>query len=203
MKLDSRKLSCKICVTIGLYILFLVLIQSGDVLAASGGGDHHGNPGPNAKFYHHLFNFVILVGLLFFLLRKPALNFFQSRSKSLEQEINQNKILFAEIKKENDELKKKIGALEAESAELINSFKQSGEEEKERIIKEAKVYAEQLKEDAKKIASSEVAKAYEELKDMVVELSYEQATKLIREEVKTGGQKLVSEFTRDLKSIAK
>lgn len=188
---------------IGLFLVLMFLAQLEPAIAAGGGGGtHHGNPGPNAGFFQHLLNFSILVGLLFFFLRKPVISFFKSRSELLNQEINQNRELFDQIKAENDQLKKKIAHLEAETAELISSFQKSGEAEKKKIIEEAEAYAAQIKGDAKKIADTEIARAYSELKDMVVELSVEGAEKMIRQNVDSAKQaELVQDYRKDLSSL--
>lgn len=203
MKFQTTKFNCKVCLIIGLFLVMMILAQVSPAMAAGGGGGHHdGNPGPNAGFFQHVLNFSILVGLLFFFLRKPVIAFFQSRSELLNQEINANRILFDQIKAENDQLKQKIASLEAETAELIGSFQKSGELEKKKIIEEAQAYADQIKGDAKKIADTEIARAYSELKDMVVDLSIERAQNLIQQKVDDSKQaELVGAYKKDLSNL--
>ena len=82
---------------------------------------------------------------------------------------------------------------------LIQNFKENGEAEKIKIIEQAREYSEKLKEDAKKIADSELKRAKEELKLATVGMARDLAEKSLKEAVKSEDEtRLVQEFLKQV-----
>lgn len=159
-----------------LTVLILSFFYSPSLMAAGGGGSH----GPDYNFFVSVFNFSVLLILLYVFLKKPLKEFFAGRSAELKKAIQESQAAHAEVLKENEELKAKLSRIEAEAAALLADFKREGESEKNKIIKNAQAYAEKLKADASQIADAEVKRAQEELKKITVGLAKELAEKSLK-----------------------
>lgn len=120
----------------------------------------------------HLFNFVLLFGILYFLLYKPVKDFMDKRTEYYKKIDDDAKTNFETSEKVKEEyLKKLAGAEEEISAKKAKTHKEM-EEKNALKIKQAEKQAEQIIMDAHQTLEKERAKmlkqAQEEISDMVV-----------------------------------
>ncbi|MBI2341016.1 MAG: ATP synthase F0 subunit B [Deltaproteobacteria bacterium] len=163
---------------------------------------HHGNPGPGLDLVFREINFLILIAVLFFLLRKPVKEFFKHRSATLKGEVEEAKKLNSEARKQHEEISHRLKKVEQETQGLVDSFKKDGEMERGKLLEQARVYAEKIREDAKKIAENEVKKAREDLKEMTVELARNLAQKSIeREMTDADSDRLTKNYVERLRKL--
>lgn len=141
----------------------------------------------------NLINFSIFVGVLFFFLRKPVKEFWESRSGRIRFEIEEGEKLGREAKSRHESLRKTISRLDAETQELVLFLEREGEMEKKQLMDEGKRRSERLKEDGRRILDQEARKARESLKGQVAALALETAEKLVRENLKAEDQKRLSD----------
>lgn len=186
------------------FILLLVAISVSSLVYASPeaheAAGHH--PAITLDFIFRIVNFVIFGGVMFFLLRKPAADFFASRSTTLKVAISEAKAAHAKALSDNREIKARLAKIEEETAALTRSFKDQGALEQEKIISQANEYAQRIREDAKKIAESEFRKAKEQLKETTVLLAHELAEKMIQNELNEDDEDRLADSTiRRLKSL--
>lgn len=146
-------------------------------------GLHHGNPGPSLDTAFRIANFAMLAVILFFLLRKPVAEYFANRSAALKMSVDEAGEAYAVALRQNGEMAKRLENLEKESREMLKTFRQEAESEKVRLINQAVVFSERLKEDVKKIAVGETRKAREELKGMAIAMSKNIAEQIIKKEM--------------------
>lgn len=146
-----------------------------------------------------IFNFILFVGLLFFLLRKAVAEFWQNRAQTIVLDMEEASRARKEAGKKVFDLEARIARLDHEAQELVNAFREQGELEKKRIIEKATADALQLTEDAKRVMEQEVTKSKEQLKHQAIQLSVEIAERLLKEKLTaTDQQKLRTDFLKHL-----
>lgn len=172
------------------------------VQAAEEGEANHGNPGPGLDLLFREVNFLILIVILFFLLRKPVKEYFSGRAATLKQAVDEAKKTGESARRQHDDIANRLKKIDHETKNLVDSFKQDGEMEKAKLLEQARLYSEKITEDAKKIADNEVKKAREELKEMTVKLARDMAKKTIdREMTDADEERLTKSYVERLKKL--
>ena len=174
----------------------LLLMTAGAVLAASGGGHGEGGGiGWEATDTYRAMNFVALVAILFFILRKPVKNFFNDRIRVIREQLtdleNQKKAAEQKLAEYNN----RLAALSQESEKIIEQYRQQGESVRDKILKEAENAANKLEDQAKRNIEREFAQAKKKLETEVFEKAIEKAEeKLKRGTTPEDQEKLVQEY---------
>lgn len=174
----------------------LLLMTAGVVLAASNGGHGEGGGiGWAATDTYRVMNFVALVAILFFLLRKPVKNFLNDRIRVIREQLsdleNQKKAAEQKLAEYND----RLAALSQESEKIIEQYRQQGESVRDKILKEAENAANKLEDQARRNIEREFAQAKKKLESEVFEKAIEKAEeKLKRVTTPEDQEKLVQEY---------
>jgi|SRR5579885_1392125 len=147
----------------------------------------------HAGVHWSLINFVLFVGLLFFVLRKPVKEFWASRAEQIRFTLHESNKLKREAQERYDALKRRIDRLESEAQSLVQQMEREGEAEKKRMMEDGEKLALRIREDSARIMTQEIQKARETLKAQAVELSMELAEKMVRENFKDSDQKKLSD----------
>ena len=167
---------------------------------ASSGGDGHGGGVHNAWLTidtWKVLNFGILAVGVFFIAKKPVAEFFSSRAKSIEDEINELEQKKADAQKELAEYQTKFKNLDQESKQIVEDYIKQGEEAKKRIIAEAGEQAEKLEDMAKRNIQQEFKSAKANLQQEIVEKALEKAEEIIKASISSDDQdKLVDEYLK-------
>lgn len=130
----------------------------------------------------HLFNFVILVGGLYFLLYKPVKDFMQKRADYYSEMDNSAKKALSDAEEEKkkysglmDSAKSEIDEMKSEAIrdadKLVKDKLDAAEKEKVRIIEDAKASAKSQKEKILLEANSEIEKLVSKAVDKAVKKS--------------------------------
>ncbi len=162
--------------------LAIVLILVADAFAASGGGESHG--GEWKDFAWRMMNFVILAGLLYWLMAKKIKEFFAGRRDEIKLALEQAQAAKEEAEQKYREYTAKLEKATEEIAGISEMIKAQGLMEKERIIEDAKKAAEKMKEDTKARVEQEMKKAGNMLRAEAVKLSVEMAEELLKRNIK-------------------
>ncbi len=119
----------------------------------------------------HLFNFVILFGILYFLLYKPTKDFMQKRAdyyKKMDSDANEN---LEKAKQARQQYEAKLGEAEKEASELKTAAAIKADRAAKKRIEDAKDKGNRIIEDAKKAAEAQKDKilleANSEIENMV------------------------------------
>ncbi len=177
------------------FVSTFVVALSGFAFAASEGGGVH-NSWLTVDTWKVL-NFAILVIALFFITRKPVAQFFSSRAKSIEDEIQALEIEKADAQKKLAEYQAKFENLDQESKQIVEDYIKQGEEAKTRIIAEAEAQAEKLEEMAKRNIQQEFKSAKANLQQEIVEKAMEKAEEVIKSSISSDDQdKLVDDYLK-------
>jgi F-type H+-transporting ATPase subunit b len=180
-----------------LVVVTLVFSACGSVWASSDGG--HGGV-HNAWLTidtWKVLNFAILAVVGFFLAKKPVAQFFSSRAKSIEDEINELEQKKEDAQKKLAEYQTKFKNLDQESKQIVEDYIKQGEEAKKRIITQAGEQAEKLEDMAKRNIQQEFKSAKAKLQQEIVEKALEKAEEIIKASISSDDQdKLVDEYLR-------
>lgn len=132
-------------------VLFLMIIGGG-ISVASSGGEHGGavKKGWVATDTYRVMNFAVLAIALFFILRKPVSQAFDSRIKGIKEQLADLETKKKDAEKQLEQYNQKLRLLDKEAEKIVSEYIKQGNEAKERILKEAESAAEKLEEQAKK-----------------------------------------------------
>lgn len=174
-----------------LALLTVALLAPGVALAQEGG--HEG--GGLETLLAHAFNFLLLLGVLIYVLRKPLTQFFANRRRTIQHDLERAGALLAEAQARLAEWEGRIARLDAEVAGIQVAVRERAEAERGRILEEARVSAERIRRDAQAAVEQEARRARETLRAEAAELAVELATKLVREQVTEADHtRLLDEF---------
>lgn len=123
----------------------------------------------------HLFNFVLLFAILYFLLYQPVKEFMDKRTQYYKKIDDDAKSNFEDSQKTKEEYENKLAAADAEISARNEKARKEQEESKARKIKEAEKEAEKIIKDAHETLEKERVKmlkeAQDEISDMVVSVT--------------------------------
>ena len=150
-----------------LFFVFVVAILAFQQLEAAvgEGGDHHGLP---KSLPYQVLNFGILVGLLYFLLRKRVVDFFASQLVQFHRERAQAETAMRQAEEALQDVKARLRSLSETREEVLNRTKQEASEMKERMLGETHQQIQRMLDQAQKEANIEILKAKEQVKQKVV-----------------------------------
>ena len=110
------------------------------------------------------FNFVVLIGLLYWLLAAKIKEFFSGRRAEIKENLEKSVEKKAEAEKKYREYSEKIDKASAEIDGIFEMIKAQGVTEKQKIIEDAEKTAKKMKEDAQARIEQELKKASDQLK---------------------------------------
>lgn len=131
----------------------------------------------------HAVNLLILIGIIIYFSKTPIKKALEKRRSNLSREIDRAKVEIDDAKTKFEEYSKKIDGLEAETASLIQSIREIGENEKKEIIAQAEKTCELIKKETTETIELETFRARQKIQQEVIANSVELAEKLIREKM--------------------
>ncbi len=172
--------------------LLVLLILAGAMVcfAAEGGGDE-GNP--IWTMIWRIFNFLILMALLWKLLADKMKGFFGDRRVEIARMIEDADKAKADAEKQYAEYQQKLGNVDKDIQEIKDAIMGELEGEKQRIIEEGKAAAERIVAQAKWSAEQEVLKAKNALRNQVIDMAGDMAAGLVTNSMTTDDQKRLLE----------
>ncbi|MCE5211068.1 MAG: F0F1 ATP synthase subunit B [Deltaproteobacteria bacterium] len=174
--------------------LFALLITAGLAFASEAEGGH-GGAELWKSFGLKTFNFIVLVGLLWWLLAAKIKEFFVGRRAEIKESLEKAVDRKAEAEKKYREYSDKIDKASTEIDGIIEMIKAQGATEKQKIIEDAERTARKMKEDAQARIEQEMKKATEQLKAQTVELSVQMAEEILKRSITQDDHKaMVKEY---------
>ncbi len=147
-------------------------------------------------------NFVVLIGLLIFLLRKPVAQALSQRIKEIQSQLDDLEARKTEAEKQLSDYTAKFSDLNQEAEKLIADYVKQGEEAKARILKEAESAADKLEDQARRNIEHEFAQAKMKLQEEVLEKALAKAEEMIKTKITGDDQeKLVDEYLTKLDKV--
>ncbi len=167
------------------------------VALASGGGqdDTHAKL---VNFAWKSLDFVVLAGLIYWLVGKKAGAFFAGRRESVKKMLDDARREREEAQQKFQEYELKLNKATAEIDELTRMIREQGVAEKQRIIREANEIAEKIKEDAKARMEQEFKRARHQLRIEAVRYSTQMAESILRDNIRLEDHEaIVRDYIRD------
>lgn len=190
---NGRRISV---ITIAAVCLLAGLAAAG--FASEGGeGAHHVDTAKQLKdFGWRVLDFSLLVALVVWALKKADVKgSLAQRQASIDKALKEADEAKAAAERKFAEYSAKLAAANQEIDEIYAAIRTEGEAEKARIIAEARVTAEKIREQAKQTAGQEVLKARTELRKEAARLAVEIAEQNIKEKIRKDDQdRLVGEY---------
>ncbi|MBP8696721.1 MAG: F0F1 ATP synthase subunit B [Syntrophobacterales bacterium] len=163
-------------------VLGIVLVAT--VAWAAGGGEDHGDAKAQfIDFGWRVANFLVLMGILYWLMWKKIKTFFAGRREGIKASLEEAELVKADAEKKFREYDEKLKKAEEEIQGISDMIRAQGEEEKKRIIADAQRAAEKMKEDAKARMDQELKKARNELRLEASELAVQMAEDILKKKV--------------------
>ena len=172
----------------------LILLTASPAAASEEGGGL-------MEFVWEAGNLLLLLGVLFYLGRKPVLNYLSERRQGIQDNLANSERLLQEAEARLAEWNQKASKLDVEIEELRQMARERAEQERAKILEDARVTAERIKRDAASGVDREVERAKQALRDEAADLSVELAGKLLQEHVTDGDRdRLVDEFVSEIEA---
>ncbi len=111
----------------------------------------------------YLVDFLLFVGLLIYVVRKPVREAFAQRHLTIKQAIEDTGRAHREVTLRYEEYRDKLANIDSEGAELVRRAREDGALERDQIVNEARAYAERLRGEVESIAAQELTKARQRL----------------------------------------
>jgi F-type H+-transporting ATPase subunit b len=159
--------------------------------------DEQGDP----WIWWKLVNFAILVGVLGYLMRKPAAEFFKSRTQEIERGISEGEKAKREGEERVAEVERRLAGLGAEIERLRANMRQEMTAEGERIRLETERHIHRIEEQATQEIDSMLKAARRELKLYAADLAVTSAEEQLKGRVTRDVENtLVSSFIDQLRT---
>ena len=164
------------------FTLFIFLISISIAFAAA-----EGEGGHDSKEWIDLgkktFDFIVLVGLLYWLLAAQIKEFFSGRRVEIKKTIEESVAKKAEAEKKYREYSEKIDKASVEIDGIFEMIKAQGITEKQKIIEDAEKAAIKMKEDARTRIEQELKGASDQLKAQAIQLSVQMAEEILKRSI--------------------
>ncbi|MGI9432763.1 MAG: hypothetical protein ACR2PQ_11145 [Myxococcota bacterium] len=175
-------------------LAFLTLVVPVAALAAGDAEADHG-----AAFMWEWVNLILLVGVLFFLTRKPVLAYLGDRRSDIKNNLEGSEKLLDDAQTRLREWQAKMDGMDAEVADIRRVAQAAAEQEREKIVADAHVVAERIERTAASAVERETRRARVALREEASELAVELAAGLLKSGVTDQDRdRLVDEFVERL-----
>jgi F-type H+-transporting ATPase subunit b len=135
-----------------------------------------------ATYTPAILNFLILVALLVFMMKKMDIKgFFRKRTELIEQSLKEAREAKELAMKALAQVEERLKIKDKEIEEIVSAAKESGEREKTRIVEEGARLKERILEQTKNNIDFEVKMAKETIKQEAVEIAMELAEKKLKQ----------------------
>jgi F-type H+-transporting ATPase subunit b len=161
-------------------------------LPAGAEGESHG--GARELLFSAL-NLALVLGVLFYFARKPITEFFESRRRRIQAELETAKKQGEEAEARYAKWQRRLMDLESELAGIRETSRQRAAAEREHILADAAEGAERIRREALETVDQELRRARAQLRREAADLAVELASEALRRQVSSTDQdRLLDEF---------
>lgn len=140
-------------------------------------------------------NLALLIGVLVYFARKPILEYFADRRRTIEEDLNGAATELSDAEALFSKWQSRLIDLEGELEEIRSTSRQRAESERERILADAQVAAERIRDNASAAITQELRRARERLREEATQLAIEMAAQRLEREVTDADRsRLLDEF---------
>jgi len=168
--------------------------------AGHGDGEEHEAPAITGwTLAFQLFNFAVLITILYFAGRGPVRRALQARSQQIQSDLASAAEARAAAQARFEQQEKRLAALEQEIGAITAGIKQEAEAEKARLIATAEERARRIREESEFIIEQQVKQAEEDLRREVAAAAVALAEKIVRNQLGAADQqRLIDTFVGDI-----
>ena len=171
------------------------LCYTGVALAVGDGGHAIGVGEQLKKVGVHAVNFVLFVGLLVFVLRRPLKDFLANRRLAVARELDESARLKDEAQDAHTDVERRVASMDAQLAEMMEAARKECELEGRLARQRAEEAAAGIAAAAERTIAEEIEKARHDLRRESVELAVEKAREvLIRSVSAADHQRMASSY---------
>ena len=177
--------------------LLLVVLAAAGFASEGGEGAHHVDTAKQMKdFMWRVIDFAALLALVIWALKKANVKgTLAARQAAIEKALQEAVAAKEAAERKFAEYSDKLAAANKEIDDIYSVIRAEGEAEKVRIVAEARVMAEKIKEQATQSADQEILRARTELRVEAARLAVELAEQTVKEKiVKDDQDRLVGEY---------
>lgn len=184
-------------------VLLLALCLTGllvEPALASEAGAEHGPGGPDwAYFVYHSIGLALLLGVLVYFTREPLKNFLLDRSEGIRRQIESAEAALATARAEAAELRERLARATQESEALVQTVAAQAEAERLAAFDRAQQAAERIRQEARRSADQEIARARRELQDEAAQLATRIAAEILQQGMTPDDdRRLLGEFVEQI-----
>ncbi len=171
----------------------MVVLTCGVALAADAGEAGDYNIWMN--LFWRVLNFVVVVGLIWYLAGNKIKDALKTRRYSIENELSELDQRKADAKQRLEDVERSISNMEEERQTILREYKAQGEAVKASIIEKAEAAAKQIQENAANAAETESRMAVEAIRAQLADLVTEATEKVLDKRLtKEEHQKLIDKY---------
>jgi F-type H+-transporting ATPase subunit b len=176
-----------------LLAVMVLIAGAGMAWASSEGEAAHGGFTSTDAF--RIMNFVVLAGVLFFLLRKPIPRALNNRIRGIQEHLKDLEAKKSEAEAQLAAYNQKLSALEKEAERIVADYIRQGQEAKARILKEAESASEKIQLQARRNIEHEFEQTKSQLQREIFEKALLKAEELLKQNITAQDQnKLIEEY---------
>jgi F-type H+-transporting ATPase subunit b len=150
-------------------------------------------------FIAMVFNFAVLLLLLYFASRKTVKRYLRERRDRLMESIDEASRLKKEAEESHKLYTEKLARMKEEEEQIRDELLKAAKREKDRLVADAGARAEKMRSEAKRLVEQEQAEAAQRLKHETVTRAIEVARESLEKKIGPGEQrKLVNEYLAQL-----
>lgn len=156
------------------------------------------------EFWGSVVNFLLLIGIIVFLARKPMGSFLVGRRKLVEEGLAESSRLRAAAQQKYDEYTQRLKKLDREIAQIRKEMIAAGEAERDRIVAEAEAKAARMRREAEFLIDQQLKQLRVDLTREAVEAAVTAAEQvLVESTTPSDQQRLAQQYLDTLATEAK
>ncbi len=179
------------------FLLILMVALPALALAAGGGGHEAAGAGehvsPASALIRHAINLLLLIGLLWWALKRPVGDFLKFRRNEVKEQLEVSARLKSESDAKYGELQARLENFEGELSTMMAAVAEEAEAEHKRVIERARQSAVQLDNATARTIEEELRRAQTTLQTTTVELAVDLAEQLLSSSVAKDDQKRLTD----------
>lgn len=133
-------------------------------------------------FYFSVVNFVIFVAVLYFVLRRPARDFFSDRAAHLQKALAEADAVSQAANDRLRAIQQRMEQVEKEIAALQRRFQEEGALEQHAAVERAQAFAAKSAHDTKRMIQQELRRVHTHLRKTTVDVAIVMAERILREQ---------------------
>jgi F-type H+-transporting ATPase subunit b len=154
------------------------------------------------EFVEKIFNFAVLVAIIYLFAKKPVASLLKKRQESIKQAIEEAEKAKRDGGKASQEYEARLKRLDQEIERIRQTLIQEGERERERIIQEAQQMAEKIKRQAALSAQQELKMVKLRLQEEMAAMTVQLAEELLKKHLKPQDhERLVDDYIERVRSL--